>query len=413
MLKFKQKKLLVRVSLSLALLILFSGFKTNVKAMALDEATQQVITEAITDNTSTQINNNISQNLIYETSLGSIRYKVYTSRSIDTFLIAAALYNNFQGNYIMPNSDQVEIFKAAKEYFSPYANHTFIKNFGKYMALNKANDIDSSILGVLLSYTDLPDLSPKIDVSDKLPYSLKSKENLEEFLTELKSFYNDTHAEDFFNKNSNHYDALASYVKNNEDASATIKLINGAVDYVGNKSKYYDNKEIVYCTLLSFYRTLGSFYTIPSGNSTNFVSIQYAYKSTNQSQDNFDINNITKTSIHEYLHNFINTPVYENLELINNVTNGKYKVNYCSQTYYEFPWNRITDENFVRAIEARLYKNVFNENLALNNIIYPETKNGFTHVQALYNKLDYYEKDRQSYTTINDFIPQLINELYS
>lgn len=413
MIKLKQKELLLRVSSILSVLIFFSGFTTNVKAMASDEATQQVTTEALTDNTSIQIDNNISQNLIYETSSGSIKYKVYTSRSIDTFLIAAALYNNFQGNYIMPNSDQVDIFKETKEYFSPYANHTFIKNFGKYMASNKANDVNSSILGVLLSYRDLPDLSPKFDVSNKLPESLNSKENLEEFLSELKSFYNDTHAEDFFNKNSNHYDALTSYIKNNADAGATMKLINAAVDYTGNKDKYYNNREIVYCTLLSFYRTLGSFYTIPSGNTTNFVSIQYAYKSTNQSQDNFDINNITKTSIHEYLHNFINTPVYENLQLINNVTNGKYKPNYCSQTYYEFPWNRITDENFVRAVEARLYKNVLNENLAYNNIINPETKNGFTHIQALYNKLDYYEKDRQSYPTINDFIPQLINELYS
>ena len=83
------------------------------------------------------------------------------------------------------------------------------------------------------------------------------------------------------------------------------------------------------------------------------------------------------------------------------------------ETYYEFPWNRITDENFVRAIEARLYKNVLNENLAFSDIINPETKSGFTHVQTLYNKLESYETNREKYPTINEFIPELINELYN
>lgn len=191
--------------------------------------------EVVTNNVSTQNDNNISQNLIYETNSGSIKYKVYTSRSVDTLLIAAALHNNFKGNYLMPNSDQVELFKAAKEYFSPYANHEFIKNFSKYMASNKDDDVNSSLIGILLSYTDLPELSPKFDVGNKLPEGMKSKENLDEFLAQLKSFYNDTHAEDFFKKNSSHYDALASYIKKNEEKSSTIKLINAAVDYTGNE----------------------------------------------------------------------------------------------------------------------------------------------------------------------------------
>jgi hypothetical protein len=353
---------------------------------------------------------NIPQNLIYETNSESIKYQVYTSRSIDTLLIAAALYNNFEGDYLMPTSDQVELFKKAKEYFSPYANHTFIKNFGKYMVTNKAGDIDVSLLGVLLTYNDLPDLSPKMDSSEQLPNSLKRKEDLDKFLTQLKSFYNDTHAEDFFNENSSYYNALTSYIKDNEDNASTIKLIKAAMDYTNNKEKYYNNKEITYCTVLSFYRTLGSFFKIPTDNTINLVSVQPAY---NSRRGDFNINSITITSLHEYLHNFINIPVNENIGLINSLTRDKDQAKYCSSLYYKFAWNRITDESFVRAIEARLYKNVISEDFAISNIINRETKNGFVYTQALYDKLDEYEKNRETYPTINDFIPQLINELYT
>jgi hypothetical protein len=169
---------------------------------------------------------NIPHNLIYETNSESIKYQVYTSRSIDTLLIAAALYNNFEGDYLMPNSDDIELLKKAKEYFSPYANHDLIKNFAKYMATNKAGDIDASIIGVLLTYKDLPDLSPQMDSSKQLPNSLKRKEDLDEFLKQLKNFYNDTHAEDFFNENSNYYNALTSYIKDNEDNEDNASTIN-------------------------------------------------------------------------------------------------------------------------------------------------------------------------------------------
>jgi hypothetical protein len=138
--------------------------------------------------------------------------------------------------------------------------------------------------------------------------------------------------------------------------------------------------------------------------------VQPAYNSW---RGDFNINSITTTSLHEYLHNFINIPVNENISLINSLTRDKDQAKYCSSLYYKFPWNRITDESFVRAIEARLYKNVISEDFAISNIINRETKNGFVYTQALYDKLDEYEKNREIYPTINDFIPQLINELYT
>lgn len=101
------------------------------------------------------------------------------------------------------------------------------------------------------------------------------------------------------------------------------------------------------------------------------------------------------------------------MKTINGLTEGKNKSDYTSQTYKTFPWNRVTDECFVRAIEARIFKSRFGEEKALKDIINPETKNGFSQLNNVYKKLQQYEDDGKEYKSIDDFIPILIKEMHS
>ena len=129
--KYINKRLFINVSLIISFVLLTNGCTANARNVSSPNQVKQLASESnLMDKTVTQKDNSISQNLVYEASEKGIKYKVYTSRSVDTLFIVAALYSNFNGNYLMPNSDQVELFKKSKEYFLPYANHEFVRNFG-------------------------------------------------------------------------------------------------------------------------------------------------------------------------------------------------------------------------------------------------------------------------------------------
>jgi len=341
--------------------------------------------------------------LIYKSN-AEPSYSVYTRRSIDTLIIAAGLYTNFNSPYLLPNVDERVIYKNAKEYFGPYKEHAFIKGFGKYM---EGNDVKSSYMAFLLNYSDLPELKKAHDNPQKY---LSNEKEAQEFLNSLKAFYIDTNAETFFENNASSYKALNSYINENIKQSNMLKLISDVESYTGNKEKYFAGKNVSYSTVLSFYRTIGSFAV---NENITLASMQYAYNSSSPTSQ-FNMNSIMKTSVHEYLHNYINKPVQNNDALINELSQGEDKNEYISSLYVlkSFPWNRATDENIVRAVEARLYKKEFGEDRAIRDIIDPETQYGFKQVRKIYDKLEEYEKDRNKYPTIDDFMPELIKEMF-
>jgi hypothetical protein len=342
---------------------------------------------------------------IISISKDSINYNMYKRNSIDLFLIAVALHNDFNNNYVLPNADTRQLYIKAKAYFMPYKNHPFIKELSKYM---NGDDVNGDYLGILLCNTDLPKLNQQYGYGK---YKLKD-EDIKEFLKGLKNFYTDTKAENFFKTSDVSYDNLKKYIDENYDKNEIVNLIGDVVKYTNNKEKYYQNNNINYNTVLTLYRSKGSFFIVNENGQINFMSLQYGFSYTKSTNDNFNIDNIVKTSIHEYLHNFVNEPVANNMSLIEQLSDGKNKSDYASKIYENFPWNRVTDECFVRAIEARIFKSRFGEEKALKSIIYPETSAGFKQLGKVYNKLQQYEDHRDEYKSIDDFIPILIREMY-
>lgn len=343
-------------------------------------------------------------------SNNNFNYSIYTRHSIDLLLIASALYTDFHSKDILPNPDTRELYKKAKDYFVSYKNHPFIKEFGKYM---NGDDINGNYMGILLCYTDFPELKQQYNYSKYLTKDVNDEKSVNEFLKELKDFYLDTKAENFFKDTDSSYDKLRTYLNENFKKSEMLSLIDDVLKYTNNKEKYYGNDKINYNTVLTLYRDKGSFFITKDTGETNFVSVQYGYASTMNTNDDFNINNIVQTSIHEYLHNFVNQPVENNSSLINQLSAGKNKRDYTSSSYRTFPWHRITDECFVRAIEGRIYKNRFGEERALNEIIDPETAHGFKQLKNVYKNLQEYEDNRKEYVSIDNFIPIVIKGMYN
>lgn len=355
----------------------------------------ETVTEAATETA------RISDRILYKSS-GQPNYEVYCKKSIDLFLIAAGLYFDFDNQYLLPNAEGNQLYKKAKAYFTPYKDNQFIKDFSKYVT--SANDVNSSYMEVLLNYSDLPELGAVYEDANS---------DSQQLINGLKAFYTDTNAEQFFKDNEDAYDQLETYINQNVESSKISTLISDAEAYTGNKDKYYSNTNMTYCTLISFFRNAGSFATLKKENDILLVSMQCPYKNAKTSEE-FSMDGIIKTSVHEYLHNYINTPVLNNKAQIESLTANKDRKDYVSSLYTSksFPWNRVTDENFVRAVESRIYKKEFGDQAAKDAIVTPEVKAGFKQVLNLYNKLEEYESNRAQFPMIDDYIPTLIQEMY-
>lgn len=58
---------------------------------------------------------------------------------------------------------------------------------------------------------------------------------------------------------------------------------------------------------------------------------------------------------------YINEPVYQHKQLIDELTQDKNKIDYGGSLYRYMDWHRIVDENIVRAVETSIYSKIYND----------------------------------------------------
>lgn len=348
--------------------------------------------------------------MIYEAN-DPVNYKIYSNYMMDTYIIASALYLDFNSSILLPHTESHEIYKKAKEHFLPYKDHSFLKNYDQYL---NYQDINGDVIGLLLSCSNDPSLSPIHDFDDKyLQGTFKNTQAIDDFLVGLRTFYEDTQAEDFFKENSIIYEDMSTYILNNIDYTEISNLIDNTEAYVGTKEKYFGDLPIEYETIVTTFRpSMASFYALEMEKGYKIVTFQSPNDYT-QNPYKYDINFMVESAIHEYLHSYINKPVADQAELINDLMLGEDKKKFMTNPMYQnMPLNRIFDEYFVRAIEGRIYKMTFDEKTAFNTIIHKEVQyGGFNQLMGLYQELENFENRKDTYTDIDEFLPSLIELL--
>lgn len=400
--KLKSKRVLILLSLICISIVFlcFSGLKSinNKRLIEKDKKDRNV--NSI---------NYMSKDIIYHYN-GDIEYSIYTNQLIDTYLIAGALYLDFNSQTLLPNTGEHRLYLSAKEYFSPYKDHVLIKKFQKYIY---NDDIQGDAIGILLSnYSENKPLDKSI--KQYMNGVFKSKEDIDEFLALLTSFYNDSKADEFFKQNLDIYNKMVEYIKDNINKIGVENIIRETEKYVGNKDKYYKNDKVSYQTVITVFRPfMASFFNIASEGKTTLISFQ-SPNDFSRDPEKFDMSQTISTSIHEFLHSYINAPVENNNSKILEICVSKNKEDYASPMYKCMPWNRIVDENFVRAVQGRIYKKIFNEETAHSEILDKEIEfGGFKKLMQIYNELEEYENKRSIYSTFDDFTPKLIERLFS
>lgn len=194
-------------------------------------------------------------------------YTIYESKLIDMYFIACALYFDFQSSELLPNSDKYELYKNTKEYFMPYKNHEFIKNFEKYVDLQYKTKKDGVTFPLIMYAFSKTNYDMEIDNVQTDVFSNSDEFNL--FVKELYDFYKYTDADKFFNSQQNQKE-MKKYIQENIKNEPVSRLIQSMKDYVGNT-----DKNTKYCSIMTLYRPFNaSFFNIHMDDTLYMVGQQ-------------------------------------------------------------------------------------------------------------------------------------------
>lgn len=356
-----------------------------------------------------QLSNHALLQEIYALNLPD--YRIYSSELLDTYFIACALYFNFDSEELLPNTQNDVLFSKVKEYFKVYKSHPFIQNLESFVDIEHHAHRDGVVYPLIMYAFSNVDYGMGVDSIRTDVFQDGKQFNI--FLQALTQFYLDTEAQTFFQSLQIHKD-MEIKIQNEIDTLPVDTLISEMESYVGNKELLFSDQSVKYRSIMTVFRPFNaSFYTIQYGGDIYLVGQQSPIGQSKKS-DSFDMAQTINTMIHEFLHSYINPPVYEHNDKILSLAENKEKTNYAGAMYQDMEWHRIVDENIVRVVETRIFGSVLNDQeKAFDYILDKEIKfSEMPKLQQLYDALPKYEQHRDTYQTIDTFIPDLISVMF-
>lgn len=328
-------------------------------------------------------------------------YSVSYSGLIDLYLIACGLYFDFDSPYLFPGGVMVD-YQETIEYFSPYKDHAFIQNLGAFVDGQNANasmNVYVPLLQYALSMKEKGECTVNVQ-----SYVFQTDEAFYDFLEKLHQFYIDTQASAFFEQSAVHRQ-LEQYIRNGMAQLPVTTYFNAVESYTGTKDQLFPGRTLHYATCLSVYksRNNASFHQVSMDGDMYFLS----YQSPLGYSGNFHIQDMLETTVHESLHPFINPGVEQQQDLIQSLAGNKNPADYTSPIYVDMPWYRITDEAVVRAVQARIYREVEQgDETAARQLLDRQT--GVANLWLMYDSLADYESHREKYPSVNEYLRTLM-----
>jgi hypothetical protein len=346
-----------------------------------------------------------------------VQFEVTSNQMIDLYIIACALYMDFESPVLMPGGDKYDLYKAAKVHFAKYKNHEFLNEFDQYTFYG---DINGDAVGVLLSYDDTGALNQLTKVQDQYrKYVFKEDQSIDVFVEGLREFYKDTDAKSFFEAHGETYADMHNFVGEALEDAKVYQLIEVMEAYIGSELKESpddigDELEVErrYTSVLTLFRpSMASFYKVGEGHVENIIAFQ-SPNSFDRNPNKYDVDFMVASMIHEFLHSYINGSVESIVK--NKTQNGQKSYSLTDNRMYKnMPIHRQTDEYLVRAIEGRIYTQVFGEAYAFDQLMNKEIKfGGFENLALVYNYLEKYESNREVYKSMDDFLPEVVEYLF-
>ena len=343
-------------------------------------------------------------NPIYEDDAAEI----CNSHMVDFYLISCALYFDFDSENLISGSNEIE--EKTISYFSKYKDYVFVQEMGKYVDVaNKSYDFN--VLVPLSVYC----FWEEGNVPDQLLTSnvFQTREDFDLFWKDINRFYQETQAKKFFEEQDIYIESFKDKLETDFGQEGLKPYIDEMEMYLGDTEQYNQGKEIDYGILVSLYKVDGaSFYTVYRENATIYLCFSGIFED-NKDITSTNIDRIIENAVHEYLHCYINPLVEEKANLVKTLYSNEKKSDFAGEVYQNMDWNRVIDENIVRAVSTRIIARVTgNEKKAYEDIMRREIEfGGFSKVQNIYDILKNYEDNRKEYESIDCYTEQMIEAL--
>lgn len=286
------------------------------------------------------------------------------------------------------------------EHFSNFKKHKAVKTFEKIMRSGFTYDAPP---GLMLFMDHDFNLREDVELTDYIVGRAGGEKNVNKLFEDLEEFCIDTNFLDFFNDNHHYY---------NKIINSTLGLIRSDLSIVKDLEEYYGMKQKSYnIILVSLYGNGAYGPSIDTKNEgTEIYSILGCI--------GIDMMNIpvfggwdffTELQQHEFSHSFINPITEKNHDLAYSYEELFTPIKGKMKNMAYGSWETCLNEHIIRALTSRFtYHKDKQEGIRALAI---EKRNSFIYVEALFNKLDEYENNRDKYPTIEDFYPELLKAL--
>jgi len=279
------------------------------------------------------------------------------------------------------------------EYFSPYKNHRAVQLFAKMSKVNFNCDAPPA---AMLYLSDPPNLNIQLPFTDDLNRRAGGQKQLNEFVNSLREFASRTQFVAFYKAHQETYQQIV----------ADVRMKMGSIDYIGTLENYYGMKHHSYNIILVPLFVGGYGHRLERTDGTCDIFNICGPISVENNLPVFGT--VGELAWHEFGHSFV-VPTMNKLHS----DIAKYSSLFVpiadrmkEQNYTE--WDTCVNEHLVRAVEIRLAYQHIGKEASEQALRYNKTK-GFFYVEALCNRLEQYENQRDKYKTFTDFSPELLN----
>ena len=283
-----------------------------------------------------------------------------------------------------------------EDYFSEYRNHSAVKLFKK---MRKGGFSYDAPPAVMLYLSEPSQLKIERQLTDYLKRRAGGERRLKRFIKELRDFAEESNFMAFYEEHSEFYQDLVNQVKNKtkgENYAVTLE------DYYGNKQKSYN---IILAPLFH-----------PGGYGPRIKEDKLTYSiynicgpiAKNNGQPDFGSSQRFKyLAWHEFSHSFINPLTAQHSKQVNKYSELLKPIADKMKQQAYGNWETVVNEHIVRAVTARL-SYLKEGKQAAEQALAKEKQNGFIYIDALYKALARYENNRDEYSSITEFYPELI-----
>jgi len=227
---------------------------------------------------------------------------------------------------------------------------------------------------------------------------------IDEFVSLMKSFYLESDFETFFLSQAYFYAAILEQVAG---VFPDWDMISVMESFFGKNLESYN------VALVPLYANHGFGPSIMRENGLAIYSIQGPFGVDGNGYPWFgDTENFTHLALHEFGHSFLDFNNSDNIHIRRALEDSEYLMDpireqMLMQAYGH--WNYAAEELILRAIVIRMLAD--NIGIDVEEHLGKEYNRGFIYIHTVYDLLQLYIDNRETYPVFDDFIPFLIGEL--